>query len=105
MQDSDHAVQHHRTSEPESPHAHLPQRLQGHTSTVPDNASTASDATLVPGPPLKPASKEELETHENLMAKAKTMTEAEFKDYLQKHNTGAKAAGRRNASEGLDQEG
>lgn len=79
-------------------------KANDNATTVPETASTFSDTTLVPQEPrhgsMKPASKEELTTYQELMAKAVTMNQDEFKAYLQDHKTQADAVAGRRASEG-----
>lgn len=50
-----------------------------------DNTSTMSDTTLVPKERVKSISQEEYDTVSDLMAKANTMSEEDFKKYLKEH--------------------
>jgi len=50
-----------------------------------DSASTMSGETLVRKQPMKSTSQEEHDTVGDLMAKANTMSEEEFKKYLKEH--------------------
>ncbi|KAJ9602813.1 hypothetical protein H2200_012593 [Cladophialophora chaetospira] len=70
-------------------------------TTLPDTASTTSETTLVAqNEAMKPSSNQELASYDNLLAKADSMTEAEFKEYLQKHKEQSEAAARKEAGEG-----
>jgi hypothetical protein len=80
-------------------------RRSSHTpaATVPDTSSTFSGNTLVDSTPVidrnnpptnKPASEAEMTTFDNLMAKANTMSEADFKAYISQHRASVDAQGR-----------
>ena len=72
---------------PNSSNSNVPSKIfrRGTRPDTSDAAVTASDETLVQKQPMESTSQEEHQAVGNLMSKANTMSEEDFKKYLEEH--------------------
>jgi hypothetical protein len=68
---------------------------RGSKADASDGASTTSEETLIQNQRMKSTSQEEHETVGDLMSKANTMSEEDFKKYLKEHKEVVEAAYRK----------